>query len=71
VRCASGGTLKVSAGLNRSAQSQHRNPTGREPTSSGRGPTYPGTLPRNCSWLTFQVMLALSFFVMRWLAIAL
>ena len=53
--------MKVSAGANRTAQTPQRNPGGREP------PPSPGNLPRSRTWLTFLVILALNYLVMRWL----
>ena len=61
--------MKVSAGVNRTAQTPQRHPGGREPTPGGRQPPpAPGNLPRSRTWLTFLVILALNYFVMRWLA---
>jgi cell division protease FtsH len=53
--------MKVSAGVNRAAQTPQRNPSGREPAPS------PGNLRRSRTWLTFLVIIALNYFVMRWL----
>jgi cell division protease FtsH len=54
--------MKVSAGVNRAAQTPQPNPGGREP------PPSPGNLPRSRTWLTFLVIIALNYLVMRWLA---
>jgi cell division protease FtsH len=53
--------MKVTAGMNRAAQTPQRNSGGREP------PPNPGNLPRSRTWLTFLVILALNYLVMRWL----
>ena len=53
--------MKASAGMNRTAQTPQRSPGGREPTPD------PGNLLRSRMWLTFLAILALNYFVMRWL----
>jgi cell division protease FtsH len=53
--------MKVGAGMNRSTQTPQRNPGARESTPN------PGSLPRSRTWLTFLAIIALNYFVMRWL----
>jgi cell division protease FtsH len=52
--------MKVSAGMNRTTPTPQRNPRGEPAPNSGN-------LPRRRTWLTFLVILALNYFVMRWL----
>ena len=53
--------MKVGEGMNRTAQTPQRNPSGREP------PQNAANLPTRRTWLTFLAILALNYFVMRWL----
>ena len=53
--------MKVSERINRTAQTPQRIPSGREPQQN------PGNLPRSRTWLTFLAILAVNYFVMRWL----